>query len=243
MPIIHKKQLVSTNTYAQQLLDKGKIKNECVIVTDEQTAGKGTASNSWESERGKNLTFSIVLFPAYVKVSEQFLISMAVSLGIKKFLEKNISTQVKIKWPNDIYVGDKKICGMLIENSIAGEDIFNSVIGIGLNINQKKFLSDAPNPISLAQLSGEVYNLENLLPVLVKNIGSQLDLLKKNRKKLLQKDYISNLYRYNEVHKFKASAEVFSGKIIGIDNFGHLFIEKETGSVEKFMFKEVEFII
>ena len=128
-----------------------------------QHAGRGQGANHWESECGKNLTFSILIHPDNVLAHEQYIISMAVAATMRKYLSQVLSEEVYIKWPNDIYVGDQKVGGILIENRLAGSHIRDCVIGIGLNVNQKEFKSEAPNPVSMLQLEGKEWDREEVL--------------------------------------------------------------------------------
>ncbi len=153
--------LPSTNSYAAFLLKNEVIPEGAIVSAEYQTTGRGQGSNIWESENGKNLLISIILYPSIIYPASQFLISMALSLGICDFLKRFIP-DCSIKWPNDIYVNDDKIAGILIENSIMGDKIESTIAGIGLNINQEKFLSDAPNPVSLSLITGKKYDLNSL---------------------------------------------------------------------------------
>jgi BirA family biotin operon repressor/biotin-[acetyl-CoA-carboxylase] ligase len=152
--IIFHKNIASTNTCAALLLKKEKPPEGTIIYTNFQSAGKGQKGNKWVSEDGKNLLLSIILFPDMIRPEKQFCISMAISLGICDFL-KGLIPVCKIKWPNDIYAGDDKIAGILIENSIIGSYIESTVAGIGLNINQVNFPAFLPNPVSLKLITGK----------------------------------------------------------------------------------------
>ena len=160
--LIFYNELPSTNTEASLLLKSGEQIEGTVIQTDFQSAGKGQAGNKWESEKGKNLLFSIILYPQSISPYDQFLISMTISLGICDFLDR-LCTGATIKWPNDIYLGNDKIAGILIENSILGTMIETSVAGIGLNINQDNFVSIQPRPISLKMATGKEYSISACL--------------------------------------------------------------------------------
>ena len=146
--------LESTNTFASEVLKKAELQEGTVICADYQTAGKGHQGNRWESEKGKNLIFSIILYPSSVSPDDQFFISMTISLGICDFL-RGILPEVKIKWPNDIYVRNDKIAGILIENTLIGNTIESCITGIGLNINQEKFSTVIPNPVSIRMITGK----------------------------------------------------------------------------------------
>ena len=165
LPIIHLKETISTNTFLQQLVLEQTVEEETVVITHNQTGGRGQRGNSWESEPGKNLTFSIILYP-HLPGEKSFLISQMVSQSIKQVLDTYIS-DVIIKYPNDIYYQNKKIAGILIENSMTDGFLSQSIIGIGLNVNQEIFRSDAPNPVSLKQITGLTYDLNILLQQLI----------------------------------------------------------------------------
>jgi len=240
--IIVLNEVESTNNYANQLILSNAAEEGTVVLTQFQKKGKGQLRNSWESEAGKNLLASIILFPNFLKVENQFLISKLISLSILEFLETEIDN-VSIKWPNDIYVGNKKIAGILIENSIKGNKLFSSVLGIGLNLNQENFISDAPNPVSLKNLTGKNFEITIVATKIVDSIVYWYNKLKAGNYSEINSVYFSKLFRNNEWHKYSKQGNVFEGKIVGIDDFGQLQIEKRDGKVEEFMFKEVEFLI
>ena len=171
--LIFLKNLPSTNTYAASLVKEKEVSEGTIIYTNYQSAGRGQGWNKWESEENKNLLISIILFPSMIKPAEQFLLSMAVSLGICDFLDL-YTTTISIKWPNDIYVNNDKIAGILIENSIMGDLIEHTIAGIGININQSKFLSDAPNPVSLTNLTGGQFDLSQCLSQLASSPGQMV---------------------------------------------------------------------
>jgi len=235
------KVLTSTNTHAARLIRISDLPEGTIVYTNYQSAGKGQKGNTWESENGKNLLISIILFPGMIPPEEQFLISMAMSLGICYFLKRYIS-QCKIKWPNDIYVNDDKIAGILIENSIMGSSIENSIVGIGLNINQVKFLSDAPNPVSLSMLTGKSYNLSTCLTQLTVDLDNEYKKLLSGKRDLIRREYISLLYHYNDWYNYKDSNGIFSGRLLSVTFSGLLQIENRQGIINEFSFKELEFM-
>lgn len=239
--VIHFKELASTNSYASLLTGKESVGEGTVISAGYQTGGRGQAGNSWESEKNKNIIISIILYPSVVSPSDQFLISMIISLGICDFLNKHTGG-VKIKWPNDIYVNDDKIAGILIENSIIGNEIEHTIAGIGLNINQKKFLSGAPNPVSMCILTGIEYDLGDCLELLLADLDVRYKQLLSGLHENIRTDYISMLYRYNEWHCFKSEGEFIFGRIVTINSYGQLLIEDREGKIKSFSFKEVEFM-
>ncbi len=163
----------STNTLMREavaLYDHGDV-----LVARAQTAGRGQRGNSWEAEPGKNLTFSLMLRPRAIRPADAFVLSMAVSVGIVKALRRLTGLEVKLKWPNDVYVGDLKLAGILIENAFGSSGISHSVVGIGLNVNQERFVSDAPNPVSMAMLSGREFDREEVLAAVVADIMASVD--------------------------------------------------------------------
>ncbi len=240
--IIRLQTTESTNNYANaQIREKG-VSEGTVFLAYEQTAGRGQLKNFWESEPGKNLTFSLVLFPDFLEIKRQFMLSKVVSLGIYRALNKYVA-QLKVKWPNDIYAGDQKLGGILIENSIMSGLLKSSIIGIGLNVNQMVFRSNAPNPVSLQMLTNQHHDCESLLTEILDEIGAYYSLLKEGDYNLIDSEFISVLYRLDEIHQFKSEDEIFSGQIVGINEIGQLLIQKTDGQLLEFHFKEVEFLI
>jgi BirA family transcriptional regulator, biotin operon repressor / biotin---[acetyl-CoA-carboxylase] ligase len=234
--------MTSTNVYASQLLKDGILSEGTVIYTNFQKAGRGYFGNTWESEDGKNLLFSIILYPSFIRPEDQFCISMAISLAICDFLGSYI-TESTIKWPNDIYVKNDKIAGILIDSALSGEKIEYSVAGIGLNINQDKFSNSVPNPVSLQLLTGRSYNITDCLNKLLTNLDIRYKQLISAETGLMKKEYISKLYRYNEWHKFMDITGSFNGRINTVADDGRVVIEREDSQFCTYAFKEVEFII
>ncbi|HBX51565.1 MAG: biotin--[acetyl-CoA-carboxylase] ligase [Bacteroidetes bacterium RIFOXYA12_FULL_35_11] len=226
--IIKLEKVNSTNAYLKKLQNEKKLAHGTLVIADKQTAGKGRGDNYWESEKEKNLTFSFIIYPEYLKAKQAFYISKCVSLGIAAFV-KNYVDDVTIKWPNDIYVGKKKIAGILIENSIAGDTIASSLIGIGININQTYFRSKAPNPVSLKQLTGINLDLKNSLEVLIMSISQYFSLLENEKYKEIDKMYSVSLYRFQEMANYKILGEKEKAKITGVDEHGRLQLEATDG--------------
>lgn len=239
--IIRVEQLDSTNLYALQLIKDTNPSGGTVVMALNQTEGRGQQANTWESESGKNLTISLILRPEFILAQDQFQVSMIISLGVKDYLSSYIEN-VSVKWPNDIYVGDKKIAGILIEQSIMGTHLSHSVCGLGLNINQEKFVSDAPNPISLNMLTNAIYNIEEELSKILASIENRYLQVQKGNALQLEKDYLKALYWINEIRTFKDEDDEFEGKIVGISEFGQLQIEDEDKDIRIFNFKEVSFV-
>ncbi len=191
--------LASTNTQMASMADS--LGHGDVVVCREQTAGRGQRGNSWEAEPGRNLTFSLLLRPQVIMAKDAFIMSMAVSVGITKALRKMLGREVSVKWPNDIYVDDRKLAGILIENSFSGQNIEHAIVGIGLNVNQRVFRSDAPNPVSMSNLAGEEFDLDSVLASVVNGILDEFNACE-NRGKYaeLVKEYHSMLWRRKGVH-------------------------------------------
>lgn len=241
--IIYVRNASSTNTYASGLIREDVAPAEgTIIYTNHQSAGRGQKGNKWESEDGKNILCSIILFPDSVMPEDQFVISMAVSLGIHDFLSENISG-CRVKWPNDIYAGNDKISGVLIENMISDNRIENSIVGIGLNLNQTRFLSDAPNPVSLKMITGKDYDTETCLRQLAVTLDKRYKRILAGDYKIILDSFVSVLYRRNEWHKYKAGSMVFEGRIEAVSGKGHLIVEDRTGQMHEFATKEIEYIL
>lgn len=242
--IINLPSVDSTNTW---LRANPQLGHATVVVTDNQSAGRGQRGNSWEATPGLNLTFSIAIEPHRIAVNNQFIISRAVSLAIVDTLRHyipDLKHRFAIKWPNDIYAGDKKICGILIENTIVGNLIQRSIIGIGLNVNQLHFISDAPNPVSMAQLTGRTFNLHQLLIDLSNNILASIALHQEQPDECSQQQYMSYLWRNNGYHPFATpDGETFEAAIQSVAPDGTLTLLHQDGTLRHFLFKEVSFIL
>jgi len=231
----------STNNYANGQLNQNELPDGTVFLAYEQTSGRGQQNNFWESEPGLNLTFSIVVFPDFLDIRRQFMLSKVVTLGIYTALFKYVDN-LRIKWPNDIYAGDKKLGGILIENSIMYSLIKSSVIGIGINVNQTDFRSNAPNPVSLKTLTNQQFDCDLVLTEILTGIDYYYSLLREGEEELIDRKFISVIYRLNEKHWFRAEQEVFEGEITGVNEIGQLLIRIQSGEIPAFHFKEVEFL-
>ncbi len=238
--IIKLQSVDSTNNYATRLIMSSEPKDWTIIIAEEQLSGKGQKGNAWESEKGKNLLFSIIVYPNFLKIYDQFLLSKVVSLGICNVISM-FSDSVSVKWPNDIYINDNKLCGILIENSVSGDKINHSIIGIGLNVNQKSFLSNAPNPVSLSEILKMELDKNEVFEMVIKSISDWYLLLKEGERALINDAYTKVMYKIGLEANFKDKNSIFIGKIKGVDSIGQLIIEKE--GVDCFYgFKEVEFL-
>ena len=241
------KNIDSTSTELRRRMSAEELPHGYCISADFQTAGHGQATNHWESEDGKNLLFSLLLRPSVIPASEQFVITEIVTLAIINALQDYIRQRITIKWPNDIYVGDKKLCGILIENALCGPTIDTCIVGIGININQELFTSNAPNPISLKQLNGRDNDREEIFEEIYQNILRYYDYLADNWqnndiKQSLHYEYMNNLYRRVGYHNYSTpEGEKFSAEIEEIGPQGHLTLRLQSGELRTFAFKEVIF--
>jgi BirA family transcriptional regulator, biotin operon repressor / biotin---[acetyl-CoA-carboxylase] ligase len=229
----------STNSLALELCQQSQAPEGTLVITDRQTAGRGQRGNTWESQPGMNLTCSVILKPTFLAIKDQFLLSMVTSLSIRDYLAAYCSDPVFIKWPNDILVKQFKICGILIENQLTGEQFSYAVIGIGLNVNQQLF--NISNATSLSLVLGKTVDLQDVLEGLLSHLESRYLQLRQGRTQQLREDYLNHLYRFNEDHTFQSGDEQFIGKILGINEQGRLRVL--THDQEKdFGFKEISFV-
>lgn len=236
----------STNTYLARMASI--LPGATVIYTYRQTAGRGQKGNSWESEDDKNLSFSYLLKSPAIEPCRQFFISEAVSLAVVDMLSQYVPEGISIKWPNDIYYRDQKICGILIEHTLSGSSIGHSIIGVGININQERFVSDAPNPVSLKNITGDDYDLERLLREVNERIERLTDFSESDEDalKVLHERYLSRLYRADgEPHEWQLpTGEYFMGVIVDVHPDGLLSIRhSDTGEIGQYYFKEVKHVI
>ena len=245
LPIERIEETPSTNSYLAQRCREGRVKEYHTVIAESQTAGRGQRGNSWESEPGKNLTFSMVLYPTALEVKKQFLLSMMAAFSVIYALE-SYTDGFSIKWPNDIYWKDKKIGGILIENELEGEFIIQSILGIGLNINQTVFRSSAPNPVSLQQILGvEIDKQELLNKILAGLIGGYNFLEQRNYNAwaVIQDLYLSHLYRKEGYHPYRDASGEFMAEFQTIEPDGHLVLKDKEGVIRRYTFKEVEFVL
>ncbi|MCI7011110.1 MAG: biotin--[acetyl-CoA-carboxylase] ligase [Prevotella sp.] len=238
--IIHIDETDSTNSYLRKVAD-GEEAPMLVVVADHQTAGRGQAGNHWESEQGKNLLFSIRIQPRTLAPSRQFLISMAISQAIWQVLDPMAPGHIHVKWPNDIYYDDRKLCGILIENRLQGGELRECILGIGLNVNQTLFRSDAPNPVSLCQILGRTLALKPLLMQLLDAFGQQLHVMNTDAEQLVDA-YRKHLYRRTGFHAYRDCKGYFEAELVDVEPTGHLTLRDRKGGERRYAFKEVSYI-
>lgn len=236
------KETDSTNKYLCEQLSREYLPDFSVITTDFQSLGRGQRGNSWESEQGQNLLFSVLLRPEFVPARSQFLISQITSLAIKEGLDR-FAPEFSIKWPNDIYWNEQKICGMLIENDLAGAMLSQSILGIGVNINQNLFISNAPNPVSLKMITGNNQDREEILTDILRILATYYDLLRRGETELINRRYHHSLFRKEGYYPFADKNGIFSARIVGVEPDGELILCTETNEKKGYLFKEVQFVL
>ena len=239
MEVIKLHSTVSTNSWLSE--NESNLSSGTLVYALQQTGGRGQKGNSWESEPGKNITASLLFRPQNFEASQQFIISEAIALAIVDFL-KGEGVESKIKWPNDIYAAKKKICGILVENVVMGKNISRTIAGFGININQTEFLSDAPNPVSLAQITGLSYNIDALIIKLCSFLNTYLKKIEDSTQ--LHKDFLTHLWRNDgRFYQFfdHKNVENIEARIISVRKDGILILETSQGDQREYMFKEIEF--
>lgn len=213
-----------------------------LATADYQTAGRGQAGNSWESAAGNNLLFALLLHPAAIAADAQFILSQITALSLCETLLLH-ADGFTIKWPNDIYWENSKISGTLIENSLSGRRIDDCLIGVGVNINQTAFCSDAPNPISLRQITGKEHERVFILAEIIRRFKRYYSLLQKGETQSIASAYMNLLYRREGCHLYQDLNGVFSARIEGVEPSGHLLLALPDGQTRRYAFKEVKFLI
>jgi len=243
LKIIKLDTVVSTNSFLKDLSVSAALENFTVVVTQKQTKGRGQQKNKWLSEPYKNLTFSVFTSLKDVKIIHKKYLNFAISLAIYRVLfDKNIP-KISIKWPNDLMVANKKICGILIENTFFGDQIKSTIVGIGLNVNQEKFPNSLRNVTSLKLATLKETDLNLLLHEILAELKTNIKLLESKDFHLLEKQYLNVLYKKNIPTMFKTSKdEIFMGIISGISDQGNLQIQLEDDSVKEFGIKEVSML-
>lgn len=239
---VHLEQTDSTNAYLQRQQSGCDIRN-WVVSADGQTAGKGMGSNTWESEVGKNLTFSLALGVDFLPAGRQFLLSEAVALGLVQALDALLpSEKLLIKWPNDIYYENRKLAGILINSTIKANMMDVSIIGIGLNVNQMQFQNWPTHPISLKQITGKTYDLQPLLEQIAVHISNKVEQLKSNPA-LIEQEYLQRLFRYRTWAEYEIGGKVLQLYMKGIDEFGRLLLINKENQMLCFDIKEIKFLL
>ena len=243
--LIELSEVNSTNTYAINLLREAQIPDGTLIFTQNQTAGRGQMGNQWQAETGKNLTFSLILHPTFLSAEKQFYLSKITSLAVLATLTEFLPTSlydIKIKWSNDTLVGKKKISGILIENILRGNTLQSSVIGVGININQKNFAGLENQATSLSLLLEKDFNVKEILSKFCEHFEAFYLLLKQNNFQKITEQYLQKLHLFNEYGMYRANEKIFSAKIIDVEENGLLVLSTTENQILKFNFKEVQLV-
>ncbi|MCW1734796.1 biotin--[acetyl-CoA-carboxylase] ligase [Anaerorudis cellulosivorans] len=249
MDQLSKKRLVvrldeteSTNAYMKELVRKKHPEEGSIVIAEYQTEGRGQRGNAWVSAKGENLLFSLLIYPKDVPANEQFIISRIASLAIKNTLDQ-FADDIRIKWPNDIYWKDKKIAGILIENDLQGNKIENSIIGIGLNLNQEVFPPELPNPVSLKQITGVTYDKDYILDMLLREFFLLYRELEEGNTSTIEDEYMRDLYRANDYYWFEDAEGKFRAKIENVLPSGRLVLRTlDDDDIRAYAFKEIVFL-
>jgi BirA family biotin operon repressor/biotin-[acetyl-CoA-carboxylase] ligase len=239
--IIRLKETTSTNLYLSQLIAGQPLPEWTIVIAESQTDGRGQQGSKWESASGDNLTFSLLLRPVGFPAIRQFAISQVAALAVKETLDA-FARDISVKWPNDIYWRDKKICGILIENSILGLNIQTSIIGIGLNLNQTLFTGDAPNPVSLRRITGEIYDRDEILSHLTDSIFSHYAMLLEGQEAAIANAYKAALYRgTKDFFMYRDANGLFEARIHDVEPAGRLVLQLRSGKMRRYDFREVAY--
>ena len=240
--IVRLEETESTNVYLKQLLREQQLEEGSMVIADFQTGGRGQMGNSWFSSKGENLLFSLLIYPQNVRANEQFIISRIASLAVKNTLDR-FTDDIRIKWPNDIYWKEQKIAGMLIENDIEGKYITNSVIGIGINVNQQLFPPDLSNPVSLRQITGSIQDRDYILDIFQREFFLLYRDFQKGEIKVIEDEYMLDLYRVNGYYWYEDKNGRFMAEIDNVLPSGHLVLKTmDTEEERMYAFKEVAFV-
>jgi BirA family biotin operon repressor/biotin-[acetyl-CoA-carboxylase] ligase len=231
----------STNLEAQQLLRENRASEGCTVITDDQFAGRGQRGNQWLVAPGENLTLSVIWLPTFLEASQQFLLSQAVALGIHDWAELWLGAlpMLRLKWPNDLYFGTQKLGGILIENTLSGAKIQSSIVGIGLNVNQRHF--ELPTATSLGILTGRYFQREVLAARLLECLEKRYLQLRAGRLRELRQSYLATLYRYQEWHDYEVAGRRVRGQIVGVEPDGRLALRIDD-EVHHFGLQEVKYV-
>lgn len=233
----------STNKFAQNFIITNKQKENTIVLTDFQTDGVGQGNKKWHSEKGVNLLFSIVIYPHYLEARSNFLLSMITSISIAEVLKSYDVGEVNIKWPNDILLNNKKICGILIANQLCGRQIENSIIGVGLNVNQTDFPSELKLATSLHKESGKTFHLRSVLNDILILFDYYIELLKNFKLEIINHKYINLMFGLEGTLNFSTqTGELLEGRLIGIKQNGKIIVKIED-QVKSFDNSEIKIIL
>ncbi|MCI6861802.1 MAG: biotin--[acetyl-CoA-carboxylase] ligase [Prevotella sp.] len=241
MEIITLDATTSTNDYLLSL----NTERDLCVVTDYQSAGKGMGTNVWESERGKNLLFSLLVHPLWLGIQKQYLMSMVQAVSLWEALSDYVEnpTLLTIKWPNDIYYKDCKLSGTRIDLNLQGMKIQDMVIGTGVNVNQLQFTGTAPNPVSLSQISGLTYSLSQILSSIIDAFERNYALLRSGAEQYIIRCYHEHLYRRVGMYRYRDIHGEFQAEMVGVASNGILTLRRADGTLSKYEFKELSIVL
>ncbi|MBK7096045.1 MAG: biotin--[acetyl-CoA-carboxylase] ligase [Saprospiraceae bacterium] len=241
--IIHLEETSSTNLYAQNLISSNKQAEGIIVLADFQSEGRGQGNNKWKSEKSSNLLMSLIVLPVFLTPVNQFYLNMAVCISVVRALEHVTGLVVNLKWPNDILINRKKISGILIQNSLGNNQINSSVIGIGINVNQKNFSEQLLHATSIAVETGKDSVIKDVLDVLIDNLRIFYYHLQNSKLEEIRKMYMNYLFGINEkVAMERKSGLKFTGILQGVSTTGELIVE-ENENLQKYRHGEVRIVI
>ncbi|MGI8892111.1 MAG: biotin--[acetyl-CoA-carboxylase] ligase [Bacteroidia bacterium] len=241
--LINLETTASTNNFASEMLANNEPIEGTAILAEYQRYGKGQRGNSWISEYGSNLLVSYIFYPKFLFSKDHFYLNFVMSLACAKTIISFGVQDVLIKWPNDIYAANRKIAGMLAENTVKGNTIFSTVLGFGININQCEFPDFTAKATSLNLETGKEFNKIEIFEVLSNHLEKYYLNLKKGNFKVIMDEYTDILYRKNKLHTYESDGKIFIGKIVNVAEDGNLIIEKANGETRDYRFKEIKFLI
>lgn len=237
--VYHIAETTSTNDDAK----RPEYRHGDVVWAERQTAGRGQRGHTWTSPEGENLTFTLVLEPGFLPVGEQFLLSEVVTLALTDTFAA-FGIDARIKWTNDIYVGDRKLVGILIEHSYSGPALARTIAGIGINVNQTAFDPALPNPVSMAVAAGRTFDRREVLDTFLACCMGRYDRLQQGGKAALQEEYRQRMYRLDETHPFRLpDGNIIEAAIEGVRPSGELILRHADGTRHEYLFREIEFVI
>lgn len=240
-PTLEYDVLDSTNTFTQDLVSKSNPTEGTVVYTHFQTAGKGQYGRKWASKPLENITLSIILYPSFLLLVDQFYLNVITSLSVAQTLAYFQVKKITIKWPNDVYIGINKVSGILIQNNLSGKQITSAVVGIGININQDNFLKELPNPTSLKIETCQTQNLKEVRDVLFSYFEKYYLKLKQGKQTILLEEYRQKLYRRGMPTRFKIDDQIIDGLIHSVNDKGQLEIEI-SGELKSFSKTEIQYL-
>jgi len=241
--LIELRETTSTNDYMEMLLSSSNPEEGSVVCALFQTSGKGQENNRWESEAGRNILATAVLYPHFLRPDQQFFLTIVVSLSVCTLISKTEpALQPKIKWPNDIYLNNRKIAGILIKNALSGDSIQHTITGLGMNINQTRFSANAPLAVSLSEITGKKYHIPTLLTNWHESLMWWYNQLRENRLSMLEAEYLGRLYLIHQPAAFIIRGKRLTATIAGIGEFGKLRMVGEDGTEYLCDLKEVIFV-